>query len=56
MSAISEEHYNGITPKYNTRSISSFLKLDALPNLVRTTLYYADMTGDVALLSGDFFF
>jgi len=53
MSAIIEELYNGITLKCNTLSISSFPKLDALPNLVRTTLHYADMKGDVALLSGE---
>ena len=53
MFVITEEHYNGSTLKYNTRRISYFLKLDALPNLVRTTVHYADMTGDVALRSAE---
>ena len=50
MSAITEEHDKEATVKNKTRQISS-TQFDALTNSVHSTLHYADMTGDVALLS-----
>lgn len=50
MFAITEEYYNEIT--HSTGQISS-IKTDALTDLVRNTLHYADMRGDKVFLSSE---
>ena len=47
---VTVEHYTEVSLKSNSRHTAS-VKTDALTNSVYNTLYYGEMTGDIALLS-----